>query len=179
MNPDPASPTPDTAAGRVPVRVSSAWRALAYGLMVVLMLGVATTFSLYEQLKAQIRHLQTQVAKAPQVRYIAVLQDAQQQPAMLVTLDPQAGALQLQRLNEVREGREDSMQLWALKPGQAPRSLGVVESRYKTLQISASEASLAGVTQLAVSVEDKGGVAQSQGPRLPWLFTGWLVQKAL
>jgi anti-sigma-K factor RskA len=176
MTPAPASP-PE--APSPPVRVSRWWRALAYFLGLVLMLGVATTSSLYEQLKAQIQHLQTRVAQVPQVRYISVLLDEQQRPALLVTMDPQAGALQLQRLNEVAEGREDSMQLWALAPGQAPRSLGVVESKYKTLQINATEAALAGAEQLAISVEDKGGVPQSQGPRLPYLFTGWLVRKAI
>lgn len=162
-----------------PVRVSRWWRALAYFLGLVLMLGVATTASLYEQMKAQIRHLQAKVAVVPQVRFIAVLQDDQQRPAMLVTMDPQAGALQLQRLNDVAEGREDSLQLWALVPGQPPRSLGVVQSKFKTLQISATSSALEGATELAISVEDKGGVSQSQGPRLPWLFKGWLVQKAI
>lgn len=162
-----------------PARVSRWWRALAYILGLVLLLGVATTFSLYEQLKAQIQHLQARVAQVPQVRDIAVLLDAQQQPAMLVTRDAQGSVLQLQRLNDVAEGREDSMQLWALAPGQPPRSLGVVTSKHKTLQINASESALTDATQLAISVEDKGGVTQSQGPRLPWLFTGWLVRKAI
>lgn len=152
---------------------------MAYFLGLVLMLGVATTASLYEQMKAQIRHLQAKVAEVPHLRFIAVLQDDQQRPAMLVTMDPKAGALQLQRLNDVAEGREDSMQLWGLVPGQPPRSLGVVQSKFKTLQISASPSALDGVTELAISVEDKGGVSQSQGPRLPWLFKGWLVQKAI
>jgi len=176
MDTSPASPT---GSPLPPAQVSRWWRALAYLLAIVLALGLATTASLYEQLKAQIRHLQAQVALVPQVRYISVLLDAQQSPALLVTLDPQAGALQLQRLNEVQEGREDSLQLWALAPGQAPRSLGVVQSKFKTLQLSAREGSLDGAQQLAISVEDKGGVSDSKGPRLPYLFTGWLVQKAL
>jgi anti-sigma-K factor RskA len=176
MNTAPASPT---GSPPHPARVSPWWRALAYTLFIVLALGVATTASLYEQLKAQIRHLQAKVLLVPQVRYISVLLDAQQNPALLVTLDPQAGVLQLQRLNEVQEGREDSLQLWALAPGQAPRSLGVVQSKFKTLQLSAREDALTGATQLAISVEDRGGVTQSQGPRLPYLFTGWLVQKAM
>jgi len=176
MDTPPASPN---GSPLPPARVSRWWRALAYLLGIVLALGVATTYSLYEQLKAQIRHLQAQVARVPQLRYISVLLDEQRLPALLVTLDPQAGVLQLQRLNEVQEGREDSLQLWALAPGQTPRSLGVVQSKFKTLQLSASEAALVGVTQLAISVEDKGGVTQSQGPRLPYLFTGWLVQKAM
>jgi anti-sigma-K factor RskA len=162
-----------------PVRASRWWRALAYVLLLALMLGVATTVSLYEQLKAQIGHLQARVAQAPQVRFIAVLLDDQQRPAMLVTMDPQAGALQLQRLNDVAEGREDSMQLWALVPDRPPRSLGVVTSKYKTMQINAPASALSDATELAISVEDKGGVSEMQGPRLPWLFKGWLVQKAI
>jgi anti-sigma-K factor RskA len=163
----------------IPVRVSRWWRALAYLLGLVLLLGAATTVSLYEQLKAQIGHLQARVAQVPQVRFIAVLLDDQQRPAMLVTMDLQAAALQLQRLNDVAKGREDSLQLWALAPGRPPRSLGVVASQFKTLQITASALALEGATELAVSVEDKGGVPDRQGPRLPWLFKGWLVQKAL
>lgn len=168
----PASPHP-------PARVSHWWRALAYFLGLALMLGAATTVSLYEQLKAQIEHLQNKVAVIPQVRHIAVLLDAQQRPALLVTMDPQAGVLQLQRLNAVAEGLADSMQLWALADGQLPRSLGVITSAYKTLQLPATEAALTGVAQLAISVEDKGGVPESQGPRLPYLFQGWLVRKAI
>ena len=98
---------------------------------------------------------------------------------MLVTMDQKTGVLQLQRLNEVKEGREDSMQLWALQGDQPPRSLGVISSKFKTLQLPAREAALSGVTQLAISVEDKGGVPESQGPRLPWLFLGALVHKAM
>jgi hypothetical protein len=102
-----------------------------------------------EQLKAQIGHLQAKVAAVPQIRHLAVLLDDQQQAAMLVTMDPQTSLLQLQRLNEVKEGREDSMQLWALDGDKPPRSLGVIESKYKTLQLPAKEAALAGVGELA------------------------------
>jgi anti-sigma-K factor RskA len=168
--------TPRTPASR---RVSPWWRALAIVLLLALMLGWAASASLYEQLKAQIGHLQAKVANVPQIRHIAVLLDDQGAAAMLVTMDPQAGVLQLQRLNEVKEGREDSMQLWAVKDGQAPRSLGVIESKFKTLQLPAQEAALAGVAELAISVENKGGVPEAQGPRLPWLFKGALVHKAI
>ena len=34
-------------------------------------------------------------------------------------------------------------------------------------------------TQLAVSVEVKGGVPEAVGPRQPYLFKGWLVQRAI
>ncbi len=162
-----------------PRRVSTWWRALAIALMLVLMLGAATTLSLFEQFRAHIGHLQAKVAEAPQMRHVAVLLDAEQRPAMLATLDTSAQVWQLQRLNEVREGREDSMQLWALQEGQAPRSLGVIQSKFRTLQLPAPTLDWAAFSELAISVEDKGGVDESQGPRLPWLFRGWLVQKAL
>ena len=97
----------------------------------------------------------------------------------LVTADTQGSVLQLQRLNEVREGREDSMQLWALDGDKPPRSLGVIASTYKTLQLPAPATALAGVQELAISVEDKGGAAEGRGPRLPYLFKGGLVKKAL
>jgi anti-sigma-K factor RskA len=152
---------------------------LAIFLLLAILLGWAAATSLFEQSKAQITHLQTKLAKLPQVREIAVLLDDKAAPALLVTMDPASGVLQLQRLNDVKEGQEDSMQLWALKPGQAPQSLGVLESKLKTLQLPAKEAALDGMTELAISVENKGGVPGAQGPRLPWLFKGALVRKAI
>lgn len=176
---DPHTVTTDAPRSAASRRVSPWWRALAIVLMLALMLAWAASASLYEQLKAQIGHLQVKVANVPQIRHIAVLLDSQGAPALLVTMDSQAGVLQLQRLNDVKEGREDSMQLWALKDGQPPRSLGVIESKFKTLQLPAQESALAGVAELAISVEDKGGVPESRGPRLPWLFKGALVHKAI
>jgi anti-sigma-K factor RskA len=160
-------------------RTSKLWLGISVVLALVLLVGTATTASMYVQLKAQIVHLQERLAVTPQVRYVSVLLDAQELPALLVTMDPQAGVLQVQRLNEVKEGREDSMQLWALSADKPPRSLGVIESKFKTLQLPAKEAALGGVTQLAISVENKGGVPESAGPRLPYLFQGWWIQKAI
>lgn len=160
-------------------RVSTWWRALAILLLLVLLLGWATSASMVEQLKAQLGQQQARLVQVPQVREIAVLLDQQQLPAMLITHDPQQGALLLQRLSEVREGRQDSMQLWALGGDAKPRSLGVIQSKYKTLQIPVTNGALEGVTQLAISVENKDGVPDQAGPRLPYLFQGWLVQKSI
>ena len=169
----PTSPTPARRA------VSAWWRALAIFLLLALFIAWAASASMVEQLKAQITHLQAKVTGVVQVQYLSVLLDRQQQPALLVTADVQGTVLQLQRLNEVREGREDSMQLWALQADKPPRSLGVIASAFKTLQLPAPTAALAGVQALAISVEDKGGAAEGRGPRLPYLFQGGLVQKAL
>ena len=111
-------------------------------------------------------------------RYFAVLTDAQGLPAMLATYTAEDRKLQLQRLNEVKEGREDSMQVWTLGADGKPRSLGIIESKYKTLQLPVLPVDLQGATELAISAENKGGVPESAGPRLPYLFQGWWIQKA-
>ena len=159
--------------------VSPWWRAGAYTLLVVVATGVATALSLVAQFQAQITHLQQQLLQTSQIAHIAVLMDDKAAPAMLVTFAPQEGALQLQRLNAVKEGREDSMQLWALRPGLAPQSLGVITSKAATLRLPAAAGALNGADQLAISVEDKGGVDPAGRPRLPYLFQGALVKKAL
>ncbi len=159
--------------------VSRWWRALSITLMLVLAIGLAASMSLYMQLQAHIGHLQHKLAQLPQIRQLSVLMDQDQKPAMLVTFDPAARKLQLERLNNVKEGREDSMQLWAVRPGQAPQSLGVIESKFKAIDLPATAEQLQGAASLAISVENKGGVPNEQGPRLPWLFQGYLVNKAL
>lgn len=175
------APASDNAPASTPAwgRVSPWWRMLAVLLLVLLLIGWAAASSMMTQLKAQIQHAQARLIEVPQIRQVAVLLDNQQQPAMLVTYNPKDGALLVQRLNEVKEGREDSMQVWAIAGDAAPRSLGVVTSKYKTLQMPVNETALQGVTEIAVSAENKGGVPSGSPPSLPWLFKGWLVQKSI
>ena len=160
-------------------RVSPWWRVLSVVLLIALLLAWATSASMFEQLKAQIQHLQGKLAEQPQITQVAVLTDGQGLPAMLATFTAQDNKLQLQRLNEVKEGREDSMQVWTLGADGKPRSLGIIESKYKTLQLPVLPVDLQGATELAISAENKGGVAAGAPPSLPWLFKGWLVQKAI
>jgi len=171
-----ASPPSASAASR---RVSPWWRALAIVLLIVILLGWAASSSMKTQLQAQIQHAQARLIEVPQIRHVAVLLDNQQRAAMLLTYSPQEGALLVQRLNDVKEGREDSMQVWAIAGDAPPRSLGVIESKYKTLQMPVPEAALQGVTEIAISAENKGGVPEGSPPSLPWLFKGWLVVKSI
>lgn len=160
-------------------RVSSWWRALAILLALLLFVGGATGISLFEQFKTQVRHLQGQLVEQPQIRQLAVLLDEQQRPALLVTVDPKSRLILLQRLNEVREGREEGLQLWAVAAGRPARALGMVGRRLQTSQLDLDPALLDGVTELAVSVEGKDGAPEGRGPSLPWLFRGHLVDKAI
>ncbi len=164
---------------RVPPKgVSAWWRASSIFLLILLGLGLASAMSMYEQFKAQMEHMQSQLHTVPQIKSIAVLTDDKHAPAMLITQDPQESTLQLQRLSDLAEGQEDSMQLWALSGTKRPVSLGVLSAKVKMQRLNATDQDLAPIDTLAISVESKGGVSPSQGPRLPYLFQGAIVQKA-
>ena len=82
--------------------VSAWWRALAIVLLLALLLAWAAAQSLHVQLTAQIAHLQQRLTQQAALHHVAVLLDAQQAPAMLVTVQQGAAVMQLQRLNAVR-----------------------------------------------------------------------------
>lgn len=168
-----------TSPSRPPISHAAWWRAATIACLLIMAFATATGVSMYEQFTAQINQLQGKLKNIAQIKYIAVLLDEQQAPALLVTLDPQDNALQVQRLNSVSEGREDTMQLWALSTNGKPRSLGILTSAGKTLRLAADEKTLIDVQQLAISVESKGGIEEGAAPRLPYLFKGAVVQKAL
>jgi len=155
------------------------WRVATLFCLILLALAGATGMSMMEQFKAQLTHLQGKLKSVPQLKYIAVLNDEQHQPALLVTFDPQDGYMQIQRLSNVKEGPEDSMQLWALDESDQPLSLGVVAPGIKTAQLRTTDQVLSLARRLAISVENKGGVEPGRMPRLPYLFTGSVIQKAL
>jgi anti-sigma-K factor RskA len=171
MTESDTSPRPPCHAGR--------WRAATVFCLLVMAIALATGMSMFEQFSAQIRHLQTKLETVHQIKYVAVLLDEAKAPALLVTLDPLEAALQVQRLNSVAEGREDTMQLWAVPEAGKPHSLGVLTRGNKTLSVPVADGALDDVPRLAISVEDKGGVESAVGPRLPYLFEGVLIQKAL
>ena len=155
------------------------WRLATIALAILLAVAAATMVSMMEQFKAQVTHLQTKLKTLPQTKYVAVLLDDKQLPAMLLSFDPQDGYLHVQRLNDVKEGREDSMQLWALDAEERPLSLGVLPTKLKTAQVPVNDKILSQATGMAISVEEKGGVEVGRLPRLPYLFTGALIQKAM
>ena len=159
--------------------VSTWWRALSIFLALVVLLGWALGASMYEQFKAQIHHLEAKLVEIPQVREVAVLLDDAQAPAMLMTYDPKNQKLQVQRLNDVKEGREQALHVWALTEGDAPRMLGVLTNKYKTQQLDVPTQALEGAQSLAISVENKDNGPRDGKPRQPLLFKGGLVQKAI
>ena len=159
--------------------VSAWWRTLSIFLALVVFLGWALGTSMYEQFKAQVHHLEAKLVEIPQVREVSVLLDDTQAPAMLMTYDPKNQKLQVQRLNDVKEGREQALHVWALTEGDAPRMLGVLTNKYKTQQLDVPAQALEGANALAISVENKDNGPRDGKPRQPLLFKGSLVQKAI
>ncbi len=123
-------------------------------------------------------NLRDQLQNAPAVQYVAVLNDDKAAASMLVTFDPKKKQLVLQRVGGYQEGADKSLQLWALPPGGAPRSLGVLGNA-PALKLTASESDVQAVPALAISLEAKGGVPAGSGPKGPILFKGALIEKTL
>lgn len=172
----PATATPATP---TPRHVSPWWRALAIFLLLLGFIGGMAGLSMFEQFQAQLRHLQGQLLLQPHISHLAVLLDEQHQPALLVTHDPVRATLQLQRLNNVREGSAESLQLWAVGADGQPRSLGLLLPKQTTQQLPATAVALAHVAQLAISVERRDRPEPAQTPQQPYLFSGVWLQKAL
>jgi anti-sigma-K factor RskA len=120
-------------------------------------------------------NLREQLQNAPAIQYVAVLSDDKAAASMLVTFDPKKRQLVLQRVGSYDEGTDKSLQLWALPPGGAPRSLGVLDHA-PALRLPASESDVR-VPALAISLEPKGGVPSERGPTGPVLFKGALIEK--
>ncbi len=123
-------------------------------------------------------NLRDQLQNAPTVQYVAVLSDDRSAASMLVTFDPKKKQLSLQRVGSYSEGADKSLQLWALAPGAAPRSLGVMD-KAPALRLAASEADVHAVPTLAVTLEAKGGVPAGSGPKGPVVFKGALIEKTI
>lgn len=146
------------------LRSLALWRGAAAAGALATVMAVAVGLNLRDQLQ-----------NAPAIRYVAVLSDDKATASMLVTFDPKKRQLVLQRVGSYSEGADKSLQLWALPPGGAPRSLGVLDNA-PALRLPASESDVR-VPALAISLEPKGGVPSERGPTGPVLFKGALIEK--
>ena len=157
------------------------WRGVAaagaIATLAAVVVGVQVNGGLRATTGAQIAALQQQLQATPQIQYVAVLADDKAAASMLVTFDPKNNQLVLQRVGGFQEGADKSLQLWALPPGQGPRSLGVL-GQDKLLRLVAQEGDVKEVPTLAISLEPKGGVPSATGPTGPVLFKGALIRKA-
>lgn len=160
------------------LRSLALWRGTTAAGALATVLAVVAAVGLRDEMGAQIGALQAKLEAQPQIEYVAVLNDEQASASMLVTFDPKSRKLTLQRVGGYQEAADKSLQLWALPPGAAPRSLGVL-SQDKLLQLAADQRDVREVPALAISLEPLGGVPSERGPTGPVLFKGALIQKML
>lgn len=114
----------------------------------------------------------------PEVQYVAVLGDDKAAPQVLVTFDPKHSQLTLKHVGNAHVDPGKSLQLWALPPGGAPRSLGVLGSG-TVVRMPAAENQVREAPALAISLEPQGGAPAGSGPTGPVLFKGPLLQTSL
>jgi anti-sigma-K factor RskA len=160
------------------------WRAGAALAGIAAVVGTLVSLQATQSLEGrgqQIAQLEKQLqqqAAQQQIQYVAVLADEKSDASVLVTFDPDKKRLVLQRVGNYQEAADKSLQLWALPPGQAPQSLGVMGGD-KVLKLTAAPDQIKNVPTLAISLEPKGGVPSSVGPTGPVLFKGALLQTVL
>jgi anti-sigma-K factor RskA len=160
------SPAPSPAQGGW-LRSLALWRGAAAAGALATVMAVVVGLNLRDQLQ-----------NAPAVQYVAVLSDDKATASILVTFDPRKRQLVLQRVGSYDEGADKSLQLWALPPVGAPRSLGVLDHA-PALRLPASESDVHAVPALAVTLEAKGGVPPGSGPKGPVVFKGALIEKTI
>ena len=167
------------------------WRGAAVGGLAVAAAVAGVSFNVVRQLDAREGELaqatqqrdrlvreNTQLAARlqaqPEIQYVAVLGDDKAAPQVLVTFDPKHNQLTLKHVGTAHVDPGKSLQLWALPPGGAPRSLGVLGSG-PVVRMTALEQQLQQAPALAISLEPKGGVPGDRGPTGPVLFKGALL----
>lgn len=119
-----------------------------------------------------------QIVRAPAselpAAYFAVLSDPKsQKPVLAVLATRNSDQLLIRRLDASIAVPGKSLELWALPPGRAPQSLGIVAALEKhTLTMNAvADRSLGDVPALAISLEPSGG-SPTGAPTGPVLYTG-------
>ena len=106
--------------------------------------------------------------------YFAVLTDPKTQKAVLaVSAARNSDQLVIKRLDASIVVPDKSLELWALPPGRAPRSLGVVatQEKHSVKLKSSADSALGDAALLAISLEPSGG-SPTGAPTGPVLYTG-------
>lgn len=106
---------------------------------------------------------------------VAVVNRSGELPALLVRIDPRAGLVQV-RAMAAETPPDHSLELWSVRAGEAPRSLGIVGAAVTRAVLPAGSAGRLENATIAVSVEPRGGSATGL-PTGPVVYTGRLVSE--
>ena len=110
---------------------------------------------------------------APPVRqseYVAVLTSEGAAPKFVASINIDTGMMSLRRVDTASMPADKGYELWAIEPGQAPKSMGLVEEASLTMPMGGAADDLT----LAISLEPKGG-STTGAPTGPVMFSGTLV----
>ncbi|OYY95680.1 MAG: RNA polymerase subunit sigma-70 [Polaromonas sp. 28-63-22] len=153
------------------------WRGASLAGVAAAVLAVVTGLNTNGQLNGQVRDLTAKLSAAPDIQYVAVLNDDKSAASMLVTFDPKNKRLLLKRVGGFQAQPDKSLQLWALPAGGAPKSLGVLGSD-PVIRLTAASGDVREVPALAISLEPLGGAPAGSGPTGPVLLKGSLIETA-
>ena len=151
------------------------WRGASAAGAMAAALAVAVGLNVNSRLSGQVSELSARLTATPEIEYVAVLTDDKASASLLVTFDPKSKTLVLKRVGGFREQPDKSLELWALPPGAAPRSLGVLNAD-PVVRLAAAGTDMRQVPTLAITLEPKGGVPPGSGPTGPVLFKGALIE---
>jgi anti-sigma-K factor RskA len=153
------------------------WRGGAAAGAIATVAAVVVGLNVNGRLSGQVNELTAKLTATPEIEYVAVLTDDKASASLLVTFDPRKKTLVLKRVGGFREQPDKSLELWALPPGAAPKSLGVM-SADPVVRLTAAGTDMRRVPTLAITLEPKGGVPPGSGPTGPVLFKGALIETA-
>jgi anti-sigma-K factor RskA len=110
------------------------------------------------------------VPPTQQSEFVAVLTSEGAAPKFVATVDVAKGTLSIRQVGQEAAPADKAYELWAIEPGQAPKSMGLVEqaSLSRTLEQSPTDLTL------AISLEPPGG-SPTGAPTGPVVFSGALV----
>lgn len=151
------------------------WRGGAVAGALATAAAVVVGLNVNGRLSGQVSELTAKLTATPEIEYVAVLTDDKASASLLVTFDPKNKTLVLKRVGGFREQPDKSLELWALPPGAAPKSLGVM-SADPVVRLTAAGTDMRQVPTLAITLEPKGGVPPGSGPTGPVLFKGALIE---
>jgi anti-sigma-K factor RskA len=113
-------------------------------------------------------------APAAGVAQVAVLDDQDKHPVMLVAWDAAHDAIMVQPLASIAPPEGRAMQLWAVPPQGHPVSLGVLPATGNA-KLAAHAQRPDGYAAIAVSIEPPGGSPNPDGPSGPVVYVGKLL----
>ena len=151
------------------------WRGASAAGALAAVLAVVVGLNVNSRLSGQVGELSARLRATPEIEYVAVLTDDKAAASLLVTFDPKNKTLVLKRVGGFREQPDKSLELWALPPGLAPKSLGVLNAD-PVVRLTAAGTDMRQVPTLAITLEPKGGVPPGSGPTGPVLFKGALIE---